>query len=117
MAHKIESLSGFDDLIGFTILAANGAWPKFLPFTEDHNENLKLMFDRFEQGLPVVDKKLRDEEKFERVKQLLAEARSAYLEGERRKGAHLLQAISQIICPNALADYEKRKGLRDNSDE
>ncbi len=113
MARKIESLSEFNDLIGFTVVAANGAWPKFAPYTEDQDENLKLTFDRFERALPVVEKNLRDEGNFERVKQLLGEARTAYLEGEKRKGAHLLQAISAVICPNAVAEYERRKGLRD----
>jgi hypothetical protein len=113
MTRKIESVSGFSDLIGFTILAANGAWPKFAPYTADESQNLTLMFDRFEQGLPVVKKNLQNDEDFERIKQMLAEARSAYLQGEKRKGAHLLQAVDRVICPDGLAEYEKRKGLRE----
>jgi len=66
-----------------------------------------------EQALFIVKQRLHDDVAFEQVKETLADARSAYLAGNKRAGAHFLQAIDRVIHPSKFVEYEKRKGLRD----
>jgi len=111
MARKIENLADFSGRIGFTVVAANAAWPKFPPYTEDHAHNLSLMFDLFTQALPLVQKKIQDKEICDRLKRLLAEAHDAYLRDDKPKGAYLLLSAQRLIYPNGPTEYEKRKGV------
>jgi hypothetical protein len=110
MVRKIEDLADFSGRLSFTVVAANGAWPKFPPYTDDHGHNLSLMFDLFASAMPIVQKKIKDEAVVERIKQLLSEAHDAYRRGDQSKGAYLLLSAQRLVYPNGPAEYETRKG-------
>ena len=111
MGRKIENLADFSGRLGFTVVAANGAWPKFPPYTDDHAHNLSLMFDLFAHAMPIVQKKIKDEAVVERIKQLISEAHDAYRRGDKSKGSYLLLSAQRLVYPNGPAEYEKRKGI------
>ena len=110
MATKTRTLSDLNDLMGFIVLAAHGKFPKVGPFTDDQEKNLMIAFEKLEGDLPLVEKKVRDPAQFEHLKQMLRDALAAYQQGDKKKGAHLLQDFQNIVFPNRFKEYEERKG-------
>lgn len=110
MAAKIQRLSELSDRLGFTVLAAPDRFPMVGSFGNDQNKNLVVAFERLEEGLPLVEKKIKDQAVLERLRNLLRDALFAYQQGDRKKGAHLLQDFQNIVFPDRFREYEERKG-------
>ncbi len=79
-------------------------------FGSDQGKNLLTAFDILREGFPLVEKKIKDPVQLKQLKQLLADALLAYQQGEKKKGAHLLQDFQSIVFPNRFKEYEERKG-------
>jgi hypothetical protein len=107
---KIKKLSDLNDRIGFTVLAAPDQFPKVGVFGDDQKKNLLAAFDILQEGMPLVEKKIKDPVQLSRLQQLLNESLSAYQRGDDMKGAHLLQDFQNIVFPNRFKEYEERKG-------
>jgi hypothetical protein len=107
---KIKKLSDLNDRLGFTVLAAPSSFPKVGAFGEDQSKNLLTAFDILREGLPLVEKKIKDPVLVTHLSQLLTDALAAYQEGDDKKGAHLLQDFQDIVFPNRFREYEERKG-------
>lgn len=110
MAAKIKNLSGYNDRIMFIILSAPDRFPKVGPFTDDPAKNLSIVFDSLEEGFHLIDKKVKDEAQSQALRKLLKDSLTAYKEGEKKKGAHLLQNFQDVVFPNRFKEYEERKG-------
>ncbi|MGF6495502.1 hypothetical protein ABIE56_003701 [Luteibacter sp. 621] len=110
MAQRINKLSDLSDRIGFTLLSAPDRFPTVGAFGSDQKKNLLIAFDILQEGFPLVEKKIKDPAQLEKLQQLLKDALLAYQQGERKKGAHLLQDFEEIVFPNRFKEYEERKG-------
>lgn len=110
MAAKIQRLSELSDRLGFTVLAAPDRFPVVGSFGSDQHKNLVIAFERLEEGLPLVEKKIKDPVVLGRLRNLLRDALGAYQQGDRKKGAHLLQDFQNIVFPDRFKEYEERKG-------
>jgi len=110
MVQRINKLSDLSDRIGFTLLSAPDRFPAVGAFGSDQKKNLLIAFDILHEGFPLVEKKIKDPAQLEKLQQLLKDALLAYQQGERKKGAHLLQDFEEIVFPNRFKEYEERKG-------
>lgn len=110
MATKIKNFAGFNDRLMFIVLSAPDKFPKVGPFTDDQSKNLVIAFDSLKEGFGFVEKKIKDPTKLEQLKELLDDALAAYQQGEKKKGAHLLQDFQGIVFPNRFKEYEEGKG-------
>ena len=110
MARKFERFSDVTDFIGFMVLCYGQRFPKVGPFGDDQNENLEVAFLRLREGLPLIAKKLRDDERLREVEGLVDASLASYRSGDHKRGAHLLQDIENIIHPNRFMEYAARKG-------
>ena len=110
MPPKIQRLSELSDRLGFTVLAAPDRFPLVGSFGSDQKQNLVVAFQRLEEGLPLVEKKIKDPAILERLRGLLRDALAAYQQGDRKKGAHFLQDFENIVFPDRFKEYEARKG-------
>ena len=110
MPVKIQRLSELSDRLGFTVLAAPDRFPLVGSFSSDQKKNLLIAFERLEEGLPLVEKKLKDPAILEQLRGLLRDSLGAYQQGDRKKGAHLLQDFENIVFPDRFKEYEACKG-------
>lgn len=110
MAAKIERLSDLRARIGSIVLSAPDRFPMVGSFGSDQQKNLLIAFDILHEGFPLVEKKIKDPAQLEQLRQLLKDALTAYQQGERKKGAHLLQDFEDIVFPDRFKEYEERKG-------
>lgn len=111
MAAKLQRLSDLRAEVNSIILTAPDRFPAIGPFGPDQEKNLLIAFDELRRcGLPLVEKKIKDPLVLEQLEQLLSAALAAYQQGERKKGAHLLQDFQRIVFPDRFKEYEARKG-------
>lgn len=110
MAAKIMKLSDLSDRLGFTVLAAPDRFPTVGPFGSDQKQNLLVAFERLQEGIPLVEKKIKDSAVLEQLRNLLREAMVAYQQGDRNNGSRLLQDFESIVFPDRFREYEARKG-------
>lgn len=108
---KITRLSEFNDALGFLVLAAPDHFPQRAPFGSNQEKNLRLKFKELEDGFPFVEQKIKDPAVLAQLRQLMKDSLTAYLQGDKKKGAHLLQDIQNIVFPRRFKEYEKRKGI------
>ncbi|HTH73098.1 MAG TPA: hypothetical protein VL635_01710, partial [Trinickia sp.] len=71
MALKLQNLSEYSDRLNFTLLSGTRKFPRVGPFGDDHQANLTIAFQSLSDGLPIVERHLKDDDKFMRVKVLL----------------------------------------------
>ena len=107
---KITRLSEFNDALGFLVLTAPDRFPQRPPFGSDQEKNLRTKFKELEEGFVFVEQKIRDPAVLAQLRELMNSSLEAYLQGERKNGAHLLQDIQDIVFPNRFKEYEERKG-------
>jgi hypothetical protein len=110
MTAKTMKLSDLSDRLGFTVLAAPDRFPIVGPFGSDQKQNLLVAFERLEQGMPLVEKKIKDPAVLEHLRNMLREAMAAYQQGDRTKGSQLLQDFENTVFPERFKEYEARKG-------
>lgn len=108
---KIMKLSQFNDALGFLVLAAPDHFPQRAPFGGDQERNLRLKFKELEDGFHFVEHKVKDPAVLAHLKQLMNDSLTAYLQGDKKTGAHLLQDMQEVVFPNRFKEYEKRKGV------
>jgi hypothetical protein len=85
-----KNLTEFKDLLAYVVLYAPTRFPARDQLT------LESAFAELEHGLEVSKAALR-EEVYDECRQLLTAALQSYLEGNRVKGAHLLQQLDQKL--------------------
>ena len=107
---RIKTLSDLSDRLGFTVLSAPDRFPKVGAFGTDQAKNLLVAFDILHEGFPLVEKKIKDPTQVAHLKQLLSDALAAYQQGDKKKGAYLLQDFEDIVFPSRFREYEARKG-------
>ena len=90
------------------MLSAPARFPKLGPFTGDPSADLEHAFRTLRDGVERFKRKLPDE-KQGFVSATLNEAHQAYLAGDAKKGAHLLQDIQDAWFPGRFAEYAARK--------
>jgi hypothetical protein len=110
MARKFERYSDVTDFIGFMVLCCGKRFPKVGTFGDNQSENLEVAFQRLREGLPLVAKKLRNDEKLREVEGLIGASLAAYRSGDNMRGAHLLQDIENVVNPERFSEYSARKG-------
>jgi len=110
MVRKFQRFSEVTDLIGFMVLCCGNRFPKVGAFGDDQSENLEVAFLQLQEGLPLIAKKLGNDEKLREVENLIGASLVAYRAGDRMRGAHLLQDIENIIYPERFVEYAARKG-------
>ena len=106
---NFDRLSDFKSFITFVVLSAPAKFPKMGRFTGDPAADLEYAFDDLRLGVEKFKTKLA-EDKHEFVQSTLDAAHRAYLDGDSKKGAHLLQDIQDVWFPGRFAAYEARKG-------
>jgi hypothetical protein len=110
MTRKFERFGDVSAHMGFMVLCCGNSFPKVGPYGDDQEQNLEIAFARLRDGLPLVAKKLHDASKLAEVEKLIDASLDAYRSGERKRGAHLLQDIENIVHPTRFAEYAARKG-------
>lgn len=111
MTAKLQRLSDLRAEVNSIVLTAPDRFPLIGPFGPDQKKNLLIAFDELQRdGLPLVEKKIKDPAALEQLRNLLRDALAAYQQGDRKKGAHLLQDFQNIVFPNRFKEYEERKG-------
>jgi hypothetical protein len=110
MTAKLQRLSDLKARVNSIVLSAPDRFPMIGPFGPDQKKNLLIVFDELHENLPLVEKKIKDPAVMEQLRQLLQAALAAYQQGDRKKGAHLLQDFQDIVFPNRFREYEMRKG-------
>jgi hypothetical protein len=110
MARKFERFGDVSDHMGFMVLCCGNRFPKVGPYGDDQEQNLEIAFARLLEGLPLIAKRLRDASKLSEVESLIGASLNAYRSGDRKRGAHLLQDVENIILPTRFAEYAARKG-------
>lgn len=111
MAAKLQRLSDLKARVNSIVLTAPDRFPIIGPFGSDQKKNLLIAFDELHhEGLPLVEKTIKDPAVLQQLRDLLRDALAAYQQGERKKGAHLLQDFQNIVFPNRFKEYEARKG-------
>lgn len=103
---KIRRLSEFNDALGFLVLAAPDNFPQRGSFGSDQKKNLLLKFQELEDGFHFVEEKITDPAVLAHLRQLMKDSLTAYQQGDKKKGAHLLQDIQDIVFPNRFKEYE-----------
>jgi hypothetical protein len=111
MSVKPKNLSDYSDLLSFTLRSGARKFMKVGPFGDDHQANLTLAFQILIDGLPIVERHLKDSEKFTRVKELLESSLNAFRDGDKVTGGRFLNDIQEIVAPNRYVDYAQRKGM------
>lgn len=84
-------------------------FPKLEPFGDDQKLNLERAFVELRYGLRFLPEKPMESTLMQTVHQLIEDAFAAYQSGERKKGAHLLQEIEDIVNPGRFVEYAARK--------
>ena len=69
------------------------------------------MFAALEDGFHFVEETITDPAVLTHLRQLMKDSLTAYQQGDKKKGAHLLQDIQDIVFPNRFKEYEERKGV------
>jgi len=111
MAAKLQRLSDLRARVNSIVLTAPDRFPMIGPFGPDQKKNLSIAFDELHQeGLPLVEKVIKDPTVLAQLRNLLCDALVAYQQGDRKKGAHLLQDFQNIVFPDRFKEYEERKG-------
>jgi len=111
MSLNVQNISEYSDRLSFTLLSGTRKFPKVGPFGDDHQANLVVAFRSLFDGLPIVERQLKDEAKLARVKELLENSLKAYQAGDKVAGGSLLNEIQDIVAPNRYKEYEQRKGV------
>ena len=96
----IKNLSDLNNYIGFVVLSAQNKFPRVGPFSGDHQSDLNHAFDQLKTGILLLAKKINDDKRMRQLQKMLDDSRNAYLEGDIKKGAHLLQDLQEIAFPD-----------------
>lgn len=104
-----DRLSDFKSFITFVVLSAHGKFPKMGGLTGDYSADLAHAFEDLRSGFAKFKSKL-TADKVEYVSSTLDSAHAASLDGDSKKGAHLLQDIQDAWFPGRFAAYEARRG-------
>ena len=93
----VNNLDGLYDFIGYVVLRAPDKFPKEDYLKPDDQMTLDRAFSELRAGLNFVEADVTGVETKRRLASLLDEAHAAYISGERKKGAHLLQDFEALI--------------------
>ena len=93
----VNNLDGLYDFIGYVVLRAPDKFPKEDYLKPDEQMTLDKAFSELRGGLSFVEEDVVGVETKHRLSLLLDEARAAYIAGERKQGAHLLQDFEALI--------------------
>jgi hypothetical protein len=102
----INSLPDLNSYIGFVVLSAPDRFPRVGPFSEDQRANVTHAFEQLSSAMTLVETMIGDKARVEQLHGLLRAARLCYLEGEKLKGAHLLQDFQDMLFPDRFKDSE-----------
>jgi hypothetical protein len=89
--HWVDSIDEFYDFISLVVAYAPDEFPEEDFLEAGQQLNLDKAFDELNRGMDMLAKKIKEPEKIESLKKLLADSLSAYQGGDDVKGAHLLQ--------------------------
>lgn len=106
MQAAIKNLADLNDYIGFVVLCAPNKFPKVGPFSGNPQADVNHAFVQLNEGMRLLEKKLKSDEQMEHLRKILDDSRNAYLEGDGKRGAHLLQDLQDIVFPGRFRDRE-----------
>lgn len=104
MQATIKNLADLNDYIGFVVLSAPSKFPKIGPFSGNPQADVTHAFIQLNEGMRLLEKKLKSDEQMERLRKILDDSRNAYLQGDSKRGAHLLQDFQDIVFPGRFRD-------------
>ena len=107
---KFDRTSDVRAHISTMVLCCGGSFQKLGDYGDDQTINTEIAFEELRAGLPLLRRKVKDDSKILEVERLIDASLQAYRNGERKKGAHLLQNILDIVFPGRFHAYAKRKG-------
>lgn len=111
MPAAIKNLSDFRARLSWLVLCAPENFPiNSGGFGDNQRRNLDLAFLLLNEGLEALPKKLRESTHMPTVLRLLNQAHAAYIGGEEKEGAHLIQDVLNIVAPGRFTEYAARKG-------
>ena len=93
----VNNLDGLYDFIGYVVLRAPDRFPREDYLKPDEQMTLDKAFSELRLGLNFVEIDVVGAETKRRLSSLLDEVQAAYIQGERKKGAHLLQDVEALI--------------------
>lgn len=93
----VNNLDGLYDFIGYVVLRAPDSFPKEDYLKPEEQMTLEKAFSELRAGLNFVESEVVGVETKLQLSSLLEEAQTAYVQGEQKKGAHLLQDFEALI--------------------
>ena len=87
-------------IFGSIVLCAPDRFPKIGDSEGDQRLLLEDSFERLVLGLPLAKSRVKDEGELVLVEELIQKSLDAYRNGERLRGAKLLQNAGHIIWPS-----------------
>jgi hypothetical protein len=97
VSRYVHSLRGLRDFVATVVLSAPDRFRYRDHRLEDDQLSLERAFAELRAGLEFVEPRADDPELHARLNATLDASKSAYLAGERKKGAHLLQDFQDMI--------------------
>ena len=93
----VNNLDGLYDFIGYVVLRAPDSFPTEDYLKPDEQMTLDKAFSELRAGLNFVESEVVGVETKRQLSSLLEESQTAYVQGARKKGAHLLQDFEALI--------------------
>ncbi|WP_199101121.1 hypothetical protein [Dyella sp. ASV21] len=110
MKRQFERAGDLRAHISTMVLCCGRGFPAVGEYRGDLEKDTDLAFQELRSGRALLAKKVKDEAKIHQIDQLIEDSLAAYKQGDRKKGAFLLQDILDVAFPRRFIEYAARKG-------
>jgi hypothetical protein len=101
-----ESLGQYHDFWATIILCAPDKFSSLDGSPVDQQAELRASFETLRKWFPLAEKKFKDARLVGVLRELLVMSEEAYVAGEKKRGAHILQECEGLIWPSRAGDLK-----------